>query len=246
MMRKLLAGLMLIASPIFTGLNANPSIAQGHNMGSEKASTIQTLNKSYKHDWSGDRKCKDGRDGTDGRDGRDGRDCDCNRDDGSGPVIAYYYLRPSDLGGDTTLDGGSSIFWDDGLFTVKTGGIDINSDGNIDIYEPGIYLFTWSVFANSNDSDFITFELQLNGSSVAGSRFTQVNPIANDLNDEGTGQDASELFGQVIIYVPAFTTLSLVNVTGFDEDITVTFENEGGDQGNVASIAVQRLARDFE
>jgi len=148
---------------------------------------------------------------------------------------AYFFLRPNDVDDPITVDDEDPIYWQYDLFTIKTEGINIGGTNSpdIEISHQGVYLISWTVFARSNDSDWISAELQIDGSPVRGSRYTSVNSAEDE---------ASQLIGQAIVFIPKDSTLQLVNVTGYG--ISFTTENEGGRNGVIASIAITQIKAD--
>lgn len=207
MYKKLFACLMLAAAPI-TGIYADEIVVQDAQQEQPSAPVFDALMKRHHHDKE---KCE--------------------------VETAFFFIRPSDLDGSLTVNDGDAIEWQYDLYTVKSDGINIGSSlsADINIEHHGIYLITWTVFARSNDSDWISAELQLNGTPIRGSRFTSVNSAEDE---------ASELVGHVIAYIPHDSTLQLVNVTGYG--ISITTENEGGRNGDVASIAITRIAKHID
>jgi hypothetical protein len=249
MMKKIMASLLLI-TPMFAGLTA---------------STVEspTASKSSSHHDESHRPCRNGKDGTngtngtDGKDGRPGRDGRDGRDAGVlgfSPEIAYFYRTPSDYASLDFLfiDDQDSVIWDSERFTIKSDGINVLQSLSIDpndslpfnfltvnddiVFDSsGIYLITYTIYANlaDSDQDWYSFELRINDFPVAGSRFTATISIVDDEEDT----DAQELVGQVITYIPANAHLELTNVSGTG----IVLQNDVNN-GNTVSIAIQKIA----
>ncbi len=159
--------------------------------------------------------------------------------------VAYFYLTPTDAV--TPVANNSPITWVATRYTVKSDGINVGAvspattSPDIVFSDEGIYSITYTVFAGTTilttlSPDSFTMELQLNGSSVAGSRFTATLPLTLTVPPT---LDEQELVGQVITYIPAGAQLQLVNVSGY----SIQTENEDGGNGNFASIAIRKIAR---
>lgn len=240
MMTKKLLACLLLATSMITGIYADQSLEQDvrsglHEMKNKCGSWDCKTGKTGKAG-------KDGRPGRAGKNGKDGKDgiC-CCKEDKRGIQTAFFFLRPSDLDGDIFIPDESPIYWEYDLFTVKSSGINVGgaSSPDINISEKGIYLITWTVFARSagegeGEVDWISAELRLDGTPIRGSRFTAVN----------ISGDATELVGQVITYIPKNTNINLVNVTGYGFGLYT--ENEGGRNGDVASIAITKIGDSVE
>jgi hypothetical protein len=154
---------------------------------------------------------------------------------------------------------GDAVIWDSNVFTNKTPGINLsqnnfhnffsNHSDTIVFDTAGIYSIQYSVYANannaycgqapsrqaSNGADYYSMELQINNCPVCGSRFTQTLP---DAFGEPAETDASQLNGQVVVYISAGANLKLVNVSRFP----IRLENEGGNNGVFASIIITQIS----
>ncbi len=215
-MKKLMAGFLLVAAPMFTGLHANTALSQDHQLSDHDSSILSGAQRAARSSHDGGcyqaRDGRDGRDGRNGRDGQDGRD-GCCYGGGAFDEIAYFYLRPSDFAcdDDRTIPDGASILWDSEVFTIKSSGINVLQSFTFDpndylpfnfltvnddivISKSGIYAITYTIYANIDDieseADSITFELNLNDSPVPGSRFTNSVPYQFDYDYENPGNSS--------------------------------------------------------
>lgn len=166
-----------------------------------------------------------------------------DKDDDKKHKIEYanFYLTPDILGAvgsvDVTIDQNDFVPFQDDAFTYKTSGISVDDPtGRILFQKKGLYSISYIVFANRLDNagpfpDFYTMALNLNSAEVPGSRFTSTLALT------GSDFDASQLQGQVLVYISAGSYLALQNVSYF----SITTENEGGNDGIVASIVIQQI-----